>query len=425
MKRLKNAMIAVVAFMAGACFADTPQIKNVKAFQQYPWSNKVYISYEIVGDLGDVDDVWFVAKNKTADKGYFVVAGKSYLSGDTGKTVGQHRVVWDIESQGLNINSREVEFSVFYYSNADQTDKYMVIDLSAGANATRYPVSYMAETPSGGFNTDAYKTTKLVLRRILPKPFEMCGKYDVVLTKPYYAGIFEVTQKQYELVMGNNPSEYKGDMRPVETVSYNTIRGASEGSKWPMSSAVDSTSFMGKLRARTGLDFDLPTEAQWEYAGRAGATTDYNNGKDYDESYYISGGKKVYYDSNLDPLGRYAGNVSYGKGGYSDAHTTVGTYQPNAWGLYDIHGNVWEMCLDWMNGDLSSGIVDPKGPTSDPSPIGTTGYRMVRGGSWSRGTTSSSTSGASKCKLGNRYYGISASGTGGTYGFRLVGNVSQ
>ena len=407
----------VTATMVTA-YAATPQIRNVKAFQQYPWSNKVYISYEIVGDLGDVDDIWFVAKNKTADNGYFVVAGESYLSGDTSKTEGVHNVVWDIASQGINLNSREVVFSVFYHSNANQSDKYMVIDLSAGANATSYPVTYVEEAPSGGFNTDAYKTTKLVLRRILPRPFKMCGKYNVVLSKPYYMGIFEVTQKQYELVMGSNPSEYKGDMRPVETVSYNTIRGSSEGSKWPSSSAVDSTSFMGKLRTRTGLDFDLPTEAQWEYAGRAGATTDYNNGKNYNETYYIPDGKKVYYDSNLDPLARYSGNIS-NKGGYSEAHTTVGSYQPNAWGLYDIHGNVWEMCLDWMNGDLSSGIVDPKGPASDPSPIGTTCFRLVRGGSWNNK--------ASYCKLGNRYYGIGANNGRAisTDGFRLVGNLSE
>ena len=393
MKRLKNAMIAVVAFMAGACFADTPQIKNVKAFQQYPWSNKVYISYEVVGDLGNVDDIWFLANDKAKGKVYSACAGESYLSGDTSKKEGLHKVVWDMESQGITINSSKVEFSIFYYSNSDlqMDDKYMVIDLSDGANATSYPVVYMAKAPSGGFNTDVYKTTKLVLRCILPGPFRMIGEHSVLLTKPYYMGIFEVTQKQYELVMGSNPSNCKGDMRPVEMVSYNKIRGASEGSKWPLSSAVDSTSFMGKLRSRTGLDFDLPTEAQWEYACRAGTKSSYNNG-----------GDSV---SDLKRLGRYDGTQFDGKGGYYD-HTTVGSYQPNAWGLYDMHGNVWEWCLDWY-GDLSS-ATDPSGSSSGSS-------RVLRGGGWCSQTGCTS---SSRIGLGPQY-------GENDWGFRLARTLSE
>jgi hypothetical protein len=270
---------------------------------------------------------------------------------------------------------------------------YCIVDLSAGADATSYPVTYMSEPPSGGFNTDEYKTTKLVLRRIEPGTFIMRGQYPVTLTKTFYCGIFEVTQKQYALVTGNNPSSYKGNMRPVERVTWNTIRGDSSIYDWPTSANVDPTSFMGRLRVRAGLTFDLPTEAQWEYACRAGTTSAYNNGGDT--------------EADLKLLGRYCGNTSDGKGGCSE-HTIVGSYMPNAWGLYDMHGNVWEWCLDWW-GTLAYG-TDPKGGSSSGSD------RVLRGGGWSNG--------ADSCSSSNRNHYTPSYGANG-YGFRLVRTLSE
>ena len=103
--------------------------------------------------------------------------------------------MWDLDAQGLAFKSDEVAFSVTY---AKPYPQYCVVDLSAGADAESYPVSMMNEPPSGGFNTDDYKMTNLVLRLIDPGTFKMGGSYDVTLTKPYYMGVFEVTQKQYE-----------------------------------------------------------------------------------------------------------------------------------------------------------------------------------------------------------------------------------
>ena len=267
---------------------------------------------------------------------------------------------------------------------------YCVVDLSAGPNASKYPVSYLAAEPKGGW-TDEYKTTKLVLRRIEPGKFKMCGQYDVTLTKPYYMGVFEVTQKQYELVTGDNPSYAKNDMRPVEKVSWNAIRGDSATYNWPSSVNVDSSTFIGKIQARTGLNFDLPTEAQWEYACRAGTTSAYNNGSNSKD------------DLNL--LGRYRHDQSDAKGGYSDTHTAVGSYRPNAWGLYDMHGNVWEWCLDWT-GPLSSGISDPVGASSGTR-------RVIRGGSFF--------SGANECASSSRNIATPPIGSDGR-GFRLCLN---
>ena len=230
--------------------------------------------------------------------------------------------------------------------------QYCVIDLSRGAKSSSYPVKYLDEEPKGGFNTDEYKKEKLVLRRIEPGSFKMEGR-DITLTKPYYIGVFEVTQRQYELVMGSNTSLYKGEMRPVEHVSRTDVRGDSAAYDWPGSENVAPDSFVGRLRARTGLKFDLPTEAQWEYACRAGTAGNYNGT-----------GEK----SELKYLGRYKSN-----GGYDNAHAIVGSYLPNAWGLYDMHGNVWEMCLDWQ-GHLAKG-KDPVGPAEGS-------YRILRGGGW-------------------------------------------
>ena len=373
---MKNNLLGLTLMVWTILSAATPQVKNVKAMQQYPWGNKVYISYEVEGNIaasagsGNVPFLMVLAKDKATGKTYEAVS--EYLSGDMGIESGLHRVVWNVGAQGVSINSANVAFSVMYCDEV-----YLVVDLSVGANASTYPISYLGSVPSGGW-TDAYKTTKLVLRRIPAGTFKMQNTSNVTLTKPFYMGVFEVTQKQYTLVMGSNPSSFTGDALPVEKVSYNTIRGSSNGAKWPSSSAVDSTSFMGKLRARTGLNFDLPTEAQWEYACRAGTTTTYYWGNSMNDNYAW-----------------YRGNSG------STTHK-VGTKTPNVWGLYDISGNVWEWCLDGY-GTLAYG-TDPKGSSSGER-------RVRRGGGWSNDADNCTSS------YRNRYY---PSGELTDGGFRLV-----
>ncbi|MFT5131334.1 MAG: sulfatase activating formylglycine-generating enzyme, partial [Rhodothermales bacterium] len=144
---------------------------------------------------------------------------------------------------------------------------------------------------------------------------------------------------------------------PVENVSYDDIRGAN--STWPTSSDVDANSFIGLLRARTGIAIDLPTEAQWENACRAGTSTALNNGTNLVD---------LQVDPNLDLLGRYANNASGSSG-------PVGDFQANAQGLYDMHGNVWEWCLDWFADFGGTAVVDPLGPVSGSR-------RVIRGGSY-------------------------------------------
>lgn len=222
----------------------------------------------------------------------------------------------------------------------------------------------------------------------------------VRITRPFYLGIYQITQQQWQNVMGGTPPAYWSsptwrDQRPVEQVSYNTIRGSvAQGVDWPGSGAlVAQGSFMDKLRERVGrcLEFDLPTEAQWEYACRAGTLSAWNNG-----TTITAAGN----DDNLNLLGRnsYNGgqfvdsnnnkrNPDAVLGGVvavttSNATAAVGSYLPNAWQLYDMHANVWEWCLDWYVADMTSYAGDdPIGPVSGSE-------RVVRGGCLNNGCSS-------------------------------------
>lgn len=353
---MKSVLFCVAALLWQLAFAAAPEVRNVKAMQQYPWG-KVYIGYDVIGDVAAASpDKKAALKIVAADR----VTGKTYkadaraLSGDIDVSEGMHNVVWDISMQGIKLNSEYVSLIVAYEWNP----LYVEIDVSSGANASSYPVTYLTER-KGSYRL----SNKLLFRRIEPGSIPT---RNATITKPFYIGVYEVTQGQYEKVMGSNPSCWKdgdlGSARPVERVSYKMIRGSSKGAQWPASSEVDADSFIGRLRAKTGIaELDLPTEAQWEYACRAGTTSDYNNGGSS--------------ESSLNNLGRYYGNYEEGSLSYVHEHTIVGCYQPNAWGLYDMHGNVSEWCLDWFS---SSGILsgdDPCGPLS-----GT--HRVTRGGSY-------------------------------------------
>ena len=296
---------------------------------------------------------------------------------------------------------------------------YLVVDLSGGTNAVSYPVSHLDAAPQGGWANE-YKTSKLVLRRIDPGTFTMgcpiteagynggeAVPHKVTITNSFYIGVFEVTQKQYELVTGLTPSSYKGDMRPVEDVSWNHIRGESAEFNWPMSNKVDEVSFIGLLRAKTGIKtFDLPTEARWEYACRAGTTNALNNGKEMTNC-------RSGTDPQVDEVGRYYFNRgAKNQKGKTNAHEIVGSYKPNAWGLYDMHGNVWEWCLDWYQG---RGSFDSK-PRTDPVGPRWGSGRVQRGGSWSGGATD--------CRSASRN-SWSPAGRHNNYGFRLSCSIEK
>ena len=279
-------------------------------------------------------------------------------------------------------------------------DQYCVVDLSGGPEAGSYPVSYRPLPPAEGW-TGEYKTTKLVLRRIEPGSFTMGSPVGEVghfaderqhasaLTSPYYLAVFECTQRQWELVMGFNPARYAGGTRPVEMVSFEDVRGSAAGAGWPASGDVDAASFMGRLRAKTGLNFDLPTEAQWELACRARMTTALNMGTN------LSSPEA---DSVLSKLGRYASNRGDRKGGYGE-HTSVGSYFQNPWGLHDMHGNVGEWCLDWYGTFGSEAVTNAAGATAGTD-------RVLRGGGWNAPAQNCRSACRDHSAPGNAHYNI-------------------
>lgn len=276
---------------------------------------------------------------------------------------------------------------------------YMVIDISGGANVEKFPVIYLEKVPDGGWPAE-YKTSKIVLRKLEAGSFTMgCSanevgfmkylqdspysfdavEHRITLSRGFYVGVFEITQRQWEYVMGNRPSWFSSTSdyatRPVENISYLNIRGVSSIPSVSAVTNVVATSFMGVLRRKTGLQFDLPTEAQWEYACRADTTSSLNNGRNL---------SSMAIDSSAAAVARYRGNSGYvGRisrdWGVTKGTAAVGSYAPNAWGLYDMHGNVREWCLDGFS------LLTATTTVEDPVTLTTSGWSgfVVRGGGWS------------------------------------------
>jgi formylglycine-generating enzyme required for sulfatase activity len=162
--------------------------------------------------------------------------------------------------------------------------------------------------------------------------------HKVTITESFYLGKYEVTQAQWRKVMGSQPSRFKGAENPVEQVGWG-----------------DCQEFLAKLKDKApSVAFRLPTEGEWEYACRAGST-----------GWFCYGG-------DPEQLGSYAW---FGKNAQGTTHP-VGVKKPNAWGLYDMHGNVWEWCADWFGAYSTSATTNPLGPDSGSE-------RVWRGGAWS------------------------------------------
>ena len=179
-----------------------------------------------------------------------------------------------------------------------------------------------------------------------PKRDDDEAQHHIKLTKAFYMGKFEVTQLQYRVIVNDNPSKFGGDKLPVENVNW-----------------YEAARFLKKLSDKTGTKFRLPTEAEWEYACRAGTKKAFNTGTTLDSDV-----------ANYDASEPYADGII---GTYLKRTTEVGSYPPNAFGLYDMHGNVWEWCNDIYDEDYykKTPLVDPKGPQEGKP-------KVMRGGAW-------------------------------------------
>jgi formylglycine-generating enzyme required for sulfatase activity len=161
-------------------------------------------------------------------------------------------------------------------------------------------------------------------------------RHQVILTRGFWLAETSCTQALWQAVMGENPSYFKGPQRPVEQVSWEDVQ-----------SFIERLNIEQARSAQRTLRFRLPTEAEWEYACRAGTTMAYSFGDEFDPKRANNGGETV----------------------------AVRSLPPNPWGLYEMHGNIWEWCQDWFGDYPSDPVVDSQGPDTGER-------RVLRGGSW-------------------------------------------
>ena len=212
--------------------------------------------------------------------------------------------------------------------------------------------------PGGTFTMGAPETEEESMSRERPQ--------HSVTVQPFYMGRFPVTQAQWRMVASTypakdrdidpSPSDFNGDDRPVENVSWD-----------------DAVEFCKRLSAHSGKDYRLPSEAQWEYACRAGTTTPFHFGETLTD-------ELANYQAEDETINNTLYKGAYGRGiqgKYRQETTEVGIFPSNAWGLHDMHGNVWEWCADIWHDDYTNA------PSNDaPWVDGDSDIRVLRGGSW-------------------------------------------
>jgi formylglycine-generating enzyme required for sulfatase activity len=238
----------------------------------------------------------------------------------------------ELSLQTFNFETVTVDAKGTITNRRNGEAKYFVEDLGNGVTLE------MVQIPGGTFKMGSPQGE--VGRNANENP-----QHQVTVPR-FFMGRYEVTQAQYQAIMGTNPAYFKGEKLPVETVSWN-----------------DAVEFCQKLSQKTGRTYRLPSEAEWEYACRAGTTTPFSFGETITPDLV-----------NYDGTSTYA---SAPKGQNRQKTTPVGSFPPNPFGLYDMHGNVWELCQDHYHDNYNGAPTDGRAWVSD-----NTNFRLLRGGCW-------------------------------------------
>jgi len=368
--KIRSLVFGSMVVWAGALVA----VPSVSVTRMAQAGRTVQIDYTLAGEAAIVT-VDFQTNGVSIGAANFTNVG-----GDVNRLVatGPRTITWVPRKSWPNRRAH-IKAVVTAWTQANPPD-YMVVDLTQ-SNAVSYYVSTNA-LPNGGLANDDYRLTKMVFRKVAARGREFrlgrglneqkstatLGEQPVLasFSEDYYLGVYPVTQKQYMLVQGlsTSPCNFTADfygndeyqMGPMESIKCNAIRGGcwqgSDASAASASVAPAKGSLVANIRTLSGLtDLDLPTEAQWEYACRAGTTTKYWWG---DAAITTAQGN---INQNVKPAGGQT------IGAFSYRTTRVDAYPPNPWGFYDFYGNVEELCLDWAEAKASRApVVDYGGP---------------------------------------------------------------
>ena len=429
---MRKSLAAAIAVLASAG-AQAASVDSVSVHQQWPWSAEIMVEYSLSGVTSPVDVSISVYNGDTpieiqdfhnavrgdlfgvsSDGPHVIYIDPVMLLGGEKSIIPNFKVALSLSDSSASLD--EVLYKIFCFTNNTVKD----VTRAQIMNGEYDPYETDFSKIGDGFNTEldsadvliwtgvtndiAYKTTHLVMRKI-PAAGKtwLCGSEEISggkvaknttrryiqLARDFYIGVFEMTQNQYYRASGSNPSYFKNlddsDIRPAEYMYYYNMRGSclsgnrgresNEMVNWPTNSYlydVAKDCVLDKLRRKfDGWEFDLPTEAQWEFACRAGTSTAFNSGK----------------GATADAA-REVGWTNLDAGG--DTHP-VGLKKPNAYGLYDMHGNVWETMLSasamYLSGSSGEGltesdpIIEPLGKMVAGSPDDGGNTRINRGGS--------------------------------------------
>ena len=335
-------LLFVAAICAAACAFADPTITIDRVQQRYPWNGLVDIDYTVSGVEVPTDyTVTFAWSSETAGQADVAATFAEIAGCDLPTADGSYRVTWNAAADGLDFLAADFSLTaaINYAPVSEAEADFMVIDVSAGKDATEYPVRYIrtgADYSTANFNWNRYKTTRIVLKKVKAGAFWMGTgnvskgtgetRHRVRLTDDYWMGIFETTQGQMTSVAPKLISDYKTNdgselavERPVAHISYDEIMHPTDG-------VIERLNARAKSAGGVLGGFRLPSEAEWEYACRAGTETAYSWGSD-----------------SKDDVEQYAWT---GSNSSSMPHP-VGLKLPNNWGFYDMHGNVMEWCCDW------------------------------------------------------------------------------
>ena len=399
----------------GAIFADVATVSNV-SIEQPTTSRKVSIKYKLSKPAVVTVDI----QTNRGDGVYASIGAENFTTmwKDVNRLVkpaadgGFNEILWrpDKDWNGHKLDAGSVKAVVTAWAE-DATPDYMAVSLTSNSNVFYY---VSAEAVPGGVTDNRYKTDWLLMRKIpaagvtwrmgiapqnkgLDENASRAEAHLVQLSDDYYIGIYPITQKQYSWISGwyrkGAPSgDHAGDLKPAAGLDWGALRSGT----WPGDPNHETVSdAILKARNRTGIAFDLPTEAQWEFACRGGSGECLYTGEAWNEA-------------NLGKIAWFAGNTTHLQ--------DVGQKLQNAYGLYDMLGNVQELCLDYyadtyVKGEDGEPVLDPEGSATGNTYV--EWPRSVRGGAYNSAAGSCASHTRSMCNAHSGWVPVN-------FGFRLM-----